>query len=464
MKPWRWVRWKVVTVLAVAIAAFYFLGLDKMALSKINQAGDGSRAARWSITDVALGILAGDVRLQDLQVATVRKPEAAAGAGEAKEEVFHTAAADLDISVYEFLKGRYVVDQMELSAPRMKMVRRADGTVNAGDLGGPPEEPPAETKPARSPRDWYESLKKWHERIEKVRKWVPSRTSKERKPGFTADYSRAATYPFEGRPSFVVRKIAGSNLEIELRDESSAQPLPPLKNGKLEIRELTSSPTVQAEPTELDLSGDLGGTPLAIKGTVDLRGGKGLFSLNAETGDLPASLVAALVGESLPVNLKTGSVSLRARVLLDGEDRLEVVPRLAFKKLQLEPKDPRGKLAGFDAAQFTTAFNEAAGELEEVVIEDLKITGSLSAPRFEWGDTVKNLVVSGGKAFARKQAEKGLEKGREALGKELDKLPVGKDVKEKLKDVDLKSIEKGLPGLQGIFGEKKEKPPEEPRK
>ena len=62
MNPLRWVRWKVLAVLGVGIAAFYFFGLDKIALSKVNQAGDGSRAARWSVTDLALGLLGGGRR------------------------------------------------------------------------------------------------------------------------------------------------------------------------------------------------------------------------------------------------------------------------------------------------------------------------------------------------------------------------------------------------------------------
>jgi uncharacterized protein DUF748 len=457
MNPLRWVRWKVVAVLAVLAGAVYFLGLDKVALSKLNTAGEESERARWSVRDIALGILAGNATLSDVNVATPKgkaKPAGAAdaGAAEVKEQVMSAAAAKVDLSVIEVLRKRFVVEEVELQAPKVSMTRRPDGSVNVGDLGG---SPPEEAPPEGPPRDWVGTIKKWYDRIQKIKKWVPERGRKpeEREPGVAVDYSRRVTYPFEGRPSFVARKIVGKDLEITFKDEGGSESIPPLKNGRIEVFEVTSSPSVQAEATKFNLSGEIAGAPLKVEGTIDLRGEKSLFSIDAVTGDLPVALVKAFVGASLPVDLKTGTVGLTAKVLLDGADRLEVAPALKLKGITLEAKDPGGKIAGLDAAQFATAFNEASKELEQVEISDLKITGSLASPRFEWGETVKNLVVSGGKAFAKKQVDKGVEKGKEVLEKELEKLPVGKDLKDKVKLDDLK---KGIPGIFG--GSKEEKP------
>jgi hypothetical protein len=72
---------------------------------------------------------------------------------------------------------------------------------------------------------------------------------------------------------------------------------------------------------------------------------------------------------------------------------------------------------------------------------------------------VKNLVVSGGKAFARKQAEKGLEILKEKAG-ELN-IP---GVNDKLKDVKVDDVKKTGEGLlKGIFGGSKSPPPDAPK-
>ena len=63
-------------------------------------------------------------------------------------------------------------------------------------------------------------------------------------------------------------------------------------------------------------------------------------------------------------------------------------------------------------------------------------------------------MVSGGKAFAQKQGQKGLENGKDLLQKELQKTPLGGQIKDKVKGANVKDFEKGL---EGIFGTKQQK-------
>jgi hypothetical protein len=67
------------------------------------------------------------------------------------------------------------------------------------------------------------------------------------------------------------------------------------------------------------------------------------------------------------------------------------------------------------------------------------------------------MMTSGASAFAAKQADKAIEKGKEALEKRLEKsgvlekLPSG--TKDALKGVKTDDVQKGLEGgLKGIFG------------
>ena len=77
------------------------------------------------------------------------------------------------------------------------MTRRKDGSINMEEIGGPPEEPPPPDGP---PRDWVGTIRKWYERIQKVREKLPDRSKEpEKERGAVVDYSRRATYPFEGK-------------------------------------------------------------------------------------------------------------------------------------------------------------------------------------------------------------------------------------------------------------------------
>ncbi len=472
MNPLRWVRWKVVGVLAVLGGIAYFLGLDKLALSEINTAGKESKAARWAVSDFALGLLAGNANLKDLIVATTKAKE--------NDNVFGADHTKMDLSMTDLLRRRYVMDEVSLDGPKLTVKRREDGSINIEDLG---EKGPEEPRTQKKPEDWYETAKRWYEKVEKWRERLPElkrKAKSPREPGYQADYSRGVDYPFEDRPTYAVNEIKSSNFRIDFEEEGSPAKLATLEQGVISIRELTSSPTTQAAPTSFEISGLLAGTKLSLNGSLDLRGDKADFKLTGDTGDLPVSLIEAFIGPSLPVKLKKGTVGVGFPSLsLNGLESLNVAPVLRFKGIELEPKDPKGKIAGLDAGQFVTAFNEAMNELGDkgLEISDLKISGSLLSPKLEWGNTLQTLVVEGGKAFANKHAGKALEKGKAELEKGLEKVLEGKDakkildklpipgagdLKDKVKDAvkgastdDL--LKAGQGALDGILGGKKKK-------
>ena len=57
MNPLRWVRWKVVAVLAALGIVVYFLGLDRVALSQINSAGrEKSNSETFMLGCLVLGV------------------------------------------------------------------------------------------------------------------------------------------------------------------------------------------------------------------------------------------------------------------------------------------------------------------------------------------------------------------------------------------------------------------------
>jgi len=449
MNPLRWVRWKVVIVLALLCGLLWFIGLDPLARWQINALGEDRSGARWSVTEVGLGLLAGDVQLIDVLVAAARKAqkkaaEINAGSSGEKEKVFNADEVKFALSAGELARRRFVIDEMGLTRPHMELRRRADGSTNVGDLEGSETEWPD----AEKIEDWVRSAVDWYKKIQKAREKLPTGdrdAEEERERQKQLDpWQRRVEYPFAGRPTYLVRRIFADELEISFSDEAEAESdIAKLTEGKIEITDLSSNPVAHENPMKLSLSGKLAGSPLSLETAIDFSKDASRYSIHFDAAKLPVSVVDAFVGDALPVQLADGFIGLTVRLDLDGEENLELTPKLIFQGVRVEAKAGASKIAGADAASFVKAFNEASEALGDTPLEiaDLTIRGKLTSPRFEWGDTVTNLVQQGGLAFANRQ----IEQGRERLTKELDK-SLEKGLQKATEEID-KAL--GGAGLEG---------------
>lgn len=451
--PLNWVRWKVVIGLGVVGGLIYFIGLNPFARWQINYLGDSERGANWSVQEVGLGLLAGDVDFFELAVAAARVAEKAAEAasdGSKKEKVFNADEVKCELSVTELSRRRFVIDQMGLVRPHMDVRRRQDGSSNLGDL----EDEGVQWPDAEKAKDWVRTAKEWYKKLEKYKDKLPKgdedpEKERERQKEFNF-WERKVEYPFAERPSYLIHRIFAEELEIAFADEGAdeGEKIPNLTNGVLEITGLSSNPAAHTDPIALTLEGDLGGSSVEFTTSVDFTGDLSKYVVSFAAPNLDVSVVSAFIGESLPVSLASGKIGVGAKIELYGNEGLKIVPELAFQDVKLAEKPGEDKVAGIDAKQFISAFNEASDALggERLNIADLKITGSLSSPKFEWGNTVTDLVKQGGRAFANKQIEKGksllkeeagkhLDKATDILNKELDKTGVGDAVKKGLEGV-----------------------------
>ena len=505
MNPIKWIRWKVVIVLAVVVGTLYFLGLNPLATRQINGLGNTSKAARWAVDGVDLGFLAGDFELSNLFVATAEAAEAAATQVE-KSEVFSAITTNFDLSMNHLSRKRFVVEEVAIDTPRLSVDRRPDGSTNIGDLGGDDSESPDDEGPDTTddePTDWYESAKKWYERIEKLREKMSGDDDDESKdddPGATDEsgaseidyYARRVVYPFLSRPTMIVERVVAKGLEIDFSEskaeadstgDTASGSFAKLSNGNLSLTGLSNRPSKHSEPIRLTLDGTLGTSPLRLEANVDLTKPLSSYSLTFDSGEIPASIISSFVGESLPVSIAKGTIRVRVdQMSLQGDDSIQLKPVLTFRGVELATRDG-AQVAGQSATAFVNAFNEASRAMGEEALEiaDLRIDGTLERPQLHWGDTVKNLVLKGGEAFARQQLAKiqakadalidegkaKIDAERERLAKEADALIDAE--KEKMKDkleAELEKsgvgeqlqgeIEKVLPGgLPGFGGAKK---------
>jgi hypothetical protein len=484
MNPLNWIRWKVVFVLVVVVGGFYLFGLDPLSRWRVNELGaSGEHGARWQVGGLDLGILTGDLGLEQLLVDTPREK----GRTTEKNRTFSTEKLSFDLNMDQTLRRR-LHGSIQVQAPRLVVRRQKDGTINVGDIGGE-ESPPA---PETPPKDWAKAIREW---AEKLRKWEEARRKRQgedekppqpgdkpeapRQPDFKVDYARRVSYPFENVVRFVAEEIVGSGLEIQLIDEAGAPaggdaaPIATLTDGEVRVENLSEKPSLYEEPITWTVSGKLAGVEVEIGGHLDLRkdatgAPKNEFRLQARTKagqGLPLALANLLAGDSLPMAFERGTVELDAEVDLLDLERLNIQPRFGFRDVVIKPREGVKTIAGVEAARFCTLFNDASKQLQVLEIKDLRLTGTLRQPKVEIGDTLRQLVTSGVKAVVDKQVQAGIEKGTEKLKGLID---------EQLKDSpageDLKKAGKSLgEGLKGILGGSKssgsaEPKPNEPKK
>jgi hypothetical protein len=250
--------------------------------------------------------------------------------------------------------------------------------------------------------------------------------------------------------------------------------VPPLKHGRIEIANLSDNPSAHPEPATWTITGEIAGAPIRFVGRFDRRAtavngqlaAANQLAFDFEANGLPIELVQFFAGESLPVQFERGSLNLSTSATISDWHRLHVTPVLAVRDAAVVPRRGVRSIAGLDPELFCRAFNE----LGTIEIDDMQITGTVAQPDVELGHALTNLVKNSGRAIAKKQLDKGIERGKEelnkAVGKELGKFGAGTDGLP----VDVsKGVESVTGGLRDRlktmpFGERKESESKKVRK
>ncbi len=371
-----------------------------------------------------------------------------------------------NLSIWQLLRGRAVIEKLNLDGVRCNVERTDDGRFNVEKLGKKPEElppPTEEEKKEAKQTDWVATIRKV---AEKLNEW---RTKSEKKEEARQEGTRtippaepdgSASYITREEPRLVIREISVTNLELELEDTSGEQ-LPPLVGGTAQIRNLSSSPRYHDSPISFTLGGKFGkagdqGT-LGLDGALAiLRGQEASFGLDCSGKSLALTLLEPMFGRSLPVDLQEGVGEISSALTLNDFSKLHLAPTIILKNLKLSPDGTHKKVLGIPSEDFCDAVNRA----KELAIKGLKITGTLDDPTFHWSDdfreSLKKLLLDAGKDYAVTEAEKYLGKGTKKLQKKAEKV-LGKEGTEAIKKVEglLKGkakdgLEKGLKLIPGL--------------
>jgi hypothetical protein len=445
MNPTNWIRWKLLTAIVVAACVLALFGVDPLAKASFNRLGAANLGLRWNAKDLDFGPLAGRLTINGLEVAIASTASAVAdpGALRVKDstapdsgQVFTAQSLVLDLDMAQLMRRRYC-GELLVKAPKLRLERRADGSMNI-DFGSEPDRTELEET------DWWGGAQKLMQRIQqwseqhrdlvdtiqrdKVEQNTEEIAAREQSR-FRVDYSQRVVYPFQHRARIVATRLVGEELEIAFVDNTPSGltrgSIPPLENGSILIENLSDMPTTYPQPIRWTIAGNMAGAPIKLIGTLDQRlanpyersSHRSKLEFDFHADGLPVDVVQFFARESLPLQFDSGTITLTASATILDWNRLDVRPVLAFRNAAVSPRPGVRAIAGVKPDMFCRAFNEI-GTLE---ISDIRVTGTVLKPNVDLGQTVTSLVKNSGKAIAKKQIDRGVQKGSEKLGQVIDK-------------------------------------------
>jgi hypothetical protein len=438
-KPRGLVRWGGVAIVLGGGAAFAFAGVGPVARWGIQKYGSAALGAPITVESAKFAPLTLTLTLEGVNAAD-KASRTADGKYERSAFSAKEVVGALDLGA--MLRGRLVFDEVRVSGARGKAVRASDGTISFGGAESEPEPPPPGTAPGdpawrrkleekAKGRDLVKDLKELLKRLKEKREEQAAKKKEEaerRRTQGIGDPDAAADWVREEQPFLVVKRLIADGVELEIADEAAGAPPASITNATLEVKNLSTAPSLVKDPLEVNASFDA--TPAALD---------------------------AIFQKTIPLTFGARTRT-SVRSSLSWKDwRLDWRPLLDLTDIQAKARDPNGKILGIDAQKFADALTEVG----RVKLDDVHIFGEAWDPTVDTGETLKRVVVEAlrakGEKVAAEQLQKGLEKVTEKidpdLKKKVEESPAGGLLKQ-----GQEKLGEGLKGLgDSIFGGSKEK-------
>ncbi|MFC1707700.1 DUF748 domain-containing protein [Planctomycetota bacterium] len=442
------IRWWVLLTLIIAPIVGIILGKNAIALRVVQSVSRAALGTELAVESTSVSLLGGTISLKGV---TGHDPARA-------EKVYFTAdEALLDMDLGSLFRGRVVLDELKLSNPRGKLVRRKDGTIGIGE--GEEEQPEGEEgsgdewrkrreklEELAKKRDFIEDLK---EVVRKVRERLAKRQEEEGKSGEKQEpdgergeeggppRGERAPYVRKDHPAIVVKRLVCDGVEVDVSDEAAEAPPMRIEKARVVVENLSTDPVAYPHPIRIDMDGEIadsGGAKIGLDGELDVTGADLRSSLGLTAQNVPLHMLDALIKGTVPLVLQNGMKGSLTMPLSMESYTIDWRPAIRLDNIKTQLRDPsQRKIAGLDSGSVLRALNEV-GSLN---INDIRIHGPLDSPKVELGDTLKTVVTEGGKAYAKRKALEEASKAQAKLGgvisKEADKLreKLGEDEKTK---------------------------------
>jgi hypothetical protein len=229
------IRWfvRLVVVLVIALALFYWLGLEPMALKLANRQLNAAVTTSAKLEGVSISLLRGEIGINGL---TIANPE-----GMSEPNFLELGQARVFFSLGSLIKEPYTVQRIEVQDVLVSVVLPEEGEPNVQGIFVP--QPSAETPQA----DGEE----------------PQADGEEPQTDETESGEPAETEPAAPGPSILLKQLSASNLKIVYVDESVADGPARIQvvDGNVEVRDIAVSPSGEGPDSDTRITFHLADSP-----------------------------------------------------------------------------------------------------------------------------------------------------------------------------------------------------------
>lgn len=385
--------------------------------------------AEVNLETLKLSVLSGDASVSGIQVTDADNPQ---------NNQIAVDKISADVSVYNLLVGKVVMDKVLVSDVQFNQKRETPGKVIKEKAERPRVFDPCDYKVTVEDisrlEKYLKNAKAVKEWLQKVRGWLPEPDDKETEaaaeqaPAKYLDYLIASA-DVQPSPRFLARNVLLEKVKI-----------PSLVFGSttINMENINDSPSAAALPIRIEVKSN--DTPLEINLTFDYSSKGPVPKVSGTFSGLDLSKLQSSLGSSAGLVFTSGLVSGQFNGLITSES-VDLTVDIDVQNMQASPQGDG--ILGLGGKTTSEAFK---------VLKDLKTTirivGPTTEPRLAFD--VKGLQGSIKEALVKA----GQERLSEEIDKQLEK-QLGDKVPEELKDA-IKKPKDLLKGLGGLLGEKKE--------
>ncbi len=436
-----WIRWWALILALIVFGGIYFGG-GAAAGFAVEMGGSKALGAPVDVDWSTLGMLSGSLQYGNL-IAMDRTSQLEDGTFE--RQLFSAEEISCDFSVREAMHGFLVVDEMRVSGAVGRAVRARDGVINIAGVGDPEADRPdapegteeddwrKKLEEKAKERDFVQDLKDLLERMkeESDANAEEAKNAAANARGDPGDPYAHAEWVRDQRPMVLIKRIIIDRMTFEIEDRVEGLPPTRLTEVTLEIKNLSSAPSLVEEPIEI------------------------YFKFQAE----PA-LFNRLVRNTIPVEFEsTTRITVESR--LTWKDwHIDWTPKLLLEDVKCKARSGESGILGIQGNQFA----DAVSTIPELRIEDIRIYGPVWNPNVETGDALRKLVVGAIEGMgqqvinvatdrANEEIDRAADRARTEIDEGIDRATEGLD--PRLKDTIDKSPLGGV--KDGILGGTKDK-------
>ena len=420
-----------ILVIGGALVAAHFLK-DTRVKDYAAQKMTNLNGAEVDINNIGLSLLSGSVSAGGIQVTDPQNPN---------NNQLSIGKIAAEASVYDMLLGKVYMDKLEVSNVRFDQLRSSPGKVVEQEVQKEPEEfdpnkYKVDIKDFAKLEKYFKDAKAYKEKLQKIRKYLPSgkgkeagetEAAKEKTPQQYLEYlvAKAKT---SISPRFMAKLAVLDKVQI---------PSELFGNSRVQLSNLSDAPEAAGLPVVLDMSS------LETKSSMNMKidYSKVTPELSGTFADFDLSKIQSLLSDNAGLTFKAGTASGKFSGTATKQ-AIDLTLNLDIKDLNAVGQGDGVLGLGRDVT------NESLSVLDNLSTK-IRIVGSPANPQIVFD--VKGLTDEFYQALKKAGKDAAMKKFDEKVGSKIDE-KINKELGDKLPEGTTDTIKDTIKGLGGLLG------------